>query len=295
MSGKAGRTLAQAKINLGLRILGREPSGYHSIETVFHRLDLADDVTVRITDGPRNLTCDVMHAENAGENLGFRAAQAYSEATGWPSGFEIHIAKRIPIGAGLGGGSADAAAVLRILDTLAPTRLGQKRLAALAASLGSDVPFLASDAVMALATGRGEKIKAMDPLPPKRVRLFVPTYSISTAAAYGALAATRGVYPERKKKWTAASFRTWEMAARNSENDFEEILRNEHPDLDVMLRTGEANGLFLRLTGSGSTVFLIDGVGRDGPARGAISATPEVTSILKTSTAESVVPVEIVG
>ncbi|HXG72636.1 MAG TPA: 4-(cytidine 5'-diphospho)-2-C-methyl-D-erythritol kinase [Gemmatimonadaceae bacterium] len=297
MSGTAGRTLAQSKLNLGLRILGREESGFHSIETVFHRLDLGDDVTVRVTGGGTSLTCDVMRTENAEKNLAFRAARAYSEAAGWPKGFEIDIGKRIPIGGGLGGGSADAAAVLRILDALAPKPLSAKRLSAVAASLGSDVPFLTSDALMALAYGRGEKIEPLDPLPSRRVRLFVPTYGISTAAAYGAIAASRGEYAGRKKAWTAQSFRTWEQAASNSVNDFEAVLRNEHSDMDALLRTGEASGLFLRLTGSGSSVFLVEGVTVAGAktAGSAIPAAPEGTSILKTSTAESVVPVEIVG
>src|SRR3954471_8595902 len=110
----AARVVAQAKLNLLLRVLAREASGYHSIETVFLRLDLGDDVCVRITSG-RSLECNgpAMPADGLGaveKNLAFRAGLAYAEATGWPSGFSIELTKRIPVGGGLGGGSADAGA-----------------------------------------------------------------------------------------------------------------------------------------------------------------------------------------
>src|SRR5205814_282674 len=150
MSLGAGRTLAQAKINLSLRVLGKEPDGFHSIETVFLRIALGDDVRVHIREQARMLRCGVMRDQPPEENLAFRAATLYSAETGWPGGFEIVIKKRIPIGGGLGGGSADAAAVLRILNTLSPSPLSAAALRDLAARLGSDVPFLTSGFVMAL-------------------------------------------------------------------------------------------------------------------------------------------------
>jgi 4-diphosphocytidyl-2-C-methyl-D-erythritol kinase len=155
------RVSAQAKINLILRVLAREASGYHSIESVFLRLDLADQVTVRIAPG-RTLDCHGATLPTAGlgpmeRNLAFRAAVAYAEAVGWPSGFSIDVDKRIPVGAGLGGGSADAGAVLRALDALSPTPLGS-RLVELATPLGADVPFMTIDSPMALAWGRGERL-----------------------------------------------------------------------------------------------------------------------------------------
>ena len=155
------RVSAQAKINLILRVLAREASGYHSIESVFLRLDLSDQVTVRIAPG-RTLDCHGAALPTAGlgpmeRNLAFRAAVAYAEAVGWPSGFSIDVDKRIPVGAGLGGGSADAGAVLRALDALCPTPLGS-RLIELATPLGADVPFMTIDSPMALAWGRGERL-----------------------------------------------------------------------------------------------------------------------------------------
>src|SRR6188472_3643240 len=134
---RVARVAAQAKINLRLRILAREESGYHQIETLFLRLMLADDVVVRIIDGARSLdTTGAVDPRQLGpveRNLAWRAATAYADATGWPAGFAIELTKEIPIGGGLGGGSADAGAVLRALDALAPTPIGEPALLAIAA------------------------------------------------------------------------------------------------------------------------------------------------------------------
>src|SRR5687767_4738103 len=109
--GPAGRLVAQAKVNLALRILAREASGFHGLETLFCRLALGDVLTVRAReDGARSLDSDVATGP-VERNLAWRAAVAYQERTGWPRGFAIEIAKRVPVGGGLGGGSADAGAV----------------------------------------------------------------------------------------------------------------------------------------------------------------------------------------
>src|SRR5256714_2571024 len=170
MSLRGGRTLAQAKINLSLRVLGKEADGFHSIETVFLRLALGDDVRVHIREQARTLRCGVMRDQPQEENLAYRAAALYSQEVGWPRGFEIVIKKRIPIGGGLGGGSADAAAVLRILNKLSQRPVSSTSLQQLAARLGSDVPFLTSDYAMAIGWGRGEKLLELPALPPRDVQ-----------------------------------------------------------------------------------------------------------------------------
>ena len=106
-------------------------------------------------------------------NLAWRAAVAFADATGWPNDFAIEIQKRIPVAGGLGGGSADAAAVLRCLNALAPAPLSRDELLAIAAPLGADVPFLTMEAPLALAWGRGERLLALDPLPSRAVTLVV--------------------------------------------------------------------------------------------------------------------------
>ncbi len=290
----AGRTLAQAKVNLALRILGLNADGYHSIETVFVRLELADSVTVRVTDGARSLRCDAMSGESPRNNLGFRAATLFAEETGWPRGFEIVIEKLIPIGGGLGGGSADAAAVVRILNALSPRRLTGEQLLGLAGKLGADVPFLTSDHLMALAWSRGEKLEPLVPLPSRNLALIVPSRGMSTADAYAMVAASRGRYDPRPRSLMPAMFASWDQAARHSVNEFEPIIGDAFPDLRPWLEVGARLGLLTRLSGSGSTVFLVDAGTKD--SLQAAIASLELdgnTTVIRTRTAASVVPVEI--
>lgn len=296
MSLGAGRTLAQAKINLALRILGKEPDGYHSIETVFMRLALGDDVRVHIRERSRSLRCGVMRDFPQEENLAYRAAALYAEETGWPHGFEIVIKKRIAIGGGLGGGSSDAGAVLRILNTLAEKPLPWERLSAVAERIGSDVAFLASEHVMAMGWGRGEKLLELPTLPSRDVHLFLPPFGIDTGEAYKLLDEARGDAPHGRPELTAEMFDSWESVARNSVNDFEPVMRAQWPVFDALLGRGDEHGLFYRLSGSGSTVFKIPGLwtrATDRTTQPPPLAIPKQTKRLITRTAESVVPVEI--
>jgi 4-diphosphocytidyl-2-C-methyl-D-erythritol kinase len=296
MIGRGGRTLAQAKINLSLRVLGKEPDGFHSIETVFLRLDLGDDVRLHIRAKARTLRCGVMRDQPQDENLAYRAAALFAEENGWPGGFEIVIKKRIPIGGGLGGGSADAAAVLRILNTLSPNPLEPPALLQLAGRLGSDVPFLASDFVMALGWGRGEKLLQLPPLPPRDVQLFFPPFGIDTGEAYALLDASRSAVPRTVPELTAEMFGNWESAARRSVNDFEAVIRRRWPAIDALMTRGDRYGLFYRLSGSGSTVFKVPGIHTRFVERSADLPplqVPEGTKVIVTRTSESVVPVEL--
>jgi 4-diphosphocytidyl-2-C-methyl-D-erythritol kinase len=294
--GRGGRTLAQAKINLSLRVLNREPDGFHSIETVFLRLDLGDDVRLHIRAKARTLRCGVMRDQPQEENLAYRAAALYAEETNWPGGFEIVIKKRIPIGGGLGGGSADAAAVLRILNALSPNPLGSDPLGALASRLGSDVPFLASDFVMALAWGRGEQLLELVALPPRDIQLFFPPFGIDTGEAYALLDASRIARPRAVPELTAEMFGDWDSAAKRSVNDFEAVVRPRFPAIDALMTRGDRHGLFYRMSGSGSTVFKVPGINTrhvEGRADLPPLQVPEGTKVIVTRTAGSVVPVEL--
>jgi len=296
MSERGGRTLAQAKINLSLRVLGKEPDGFHSIETVFLRIGLGDDVRVHIREHARTLRCGVMRDQPESENLAFRAAELFAKETGWPHGFEIVIKKRIPIGGGLGGGSADAAAVLRILNAICDHPVSTGELRTIAFQLGSDVPFLASDFSMALGWGRGEKLLGLPPLPARDAYLFFPPFGVPTGEAYALLDQSRGERARESPDLTAEMFEDWESAARHSVNDFEPVIRKRYPEIDQLLSRGDKYDLFYRLSGSGSTVFKIPGVTRSGiePATDlpAINL-PRGTKRVVTRTADSVVPVEI--
>lgn len=259
MTAPSARVAAQAKLNLHLRILSREESGFHSLETIFHRIDLADDILITATASERTIDVSGPDTGPPESNLAFRAAGAYAEFVGWPSGFRIELTKRIPIGAGLGGGSADAAAVLRALNSLSPQPIPQAQLLQLGAGLGSDIAFLASDAVMALAWGRGERIFECAPLPRQDILLMTPDFSVSTADAYRWLDEDRARTPEPTPIPIVIddiSLSTWQSIARFARNDFEGPVSARHPELAEYLgKLRSSRALFAQMTGSGSTVF----------------------------------------
>ena len=259
----SARVAAHAKLNLALRILAREASGYHQLETVFCRIELADDVVVRVRDDDeRSLDCAGADVGPVEKNLAWRAAVAYAQRDGWPRGFAIEIEKRIPVGGGLGGGSADAGAVLRALNALNPRPLPLHELLAMAGALGADVPFLATATPLALAWGRGERMLALPALPPRDVALVLPPLSVATADAYAWLAASRSEaqaaahYPALLP---LAAVTTWDGALRHSENDFEPVVFAQRPELgDIHARLAEVPGVALaRMSGSGSTLFAL--------------------------------------
>jgi 4-diphosphocytidyl-2-C-methyl-D-erythritol kinase len=264
---REARTAAQAKVNLFLHVLERATSGYHSLETLFARLELADSVIVRTGVVGRSLDCDGPASPPEGfgppeRNLAWRAAELYAEQTGWPGGFEIEVVKNIPAGAGLGGGSSDAGAVLRSLDLMSPRPLG-RRLLELAARLGSDVPFLTSDAVLALAWGRGERMIALRPLPSRPVYL-VPGPFVSTAEAYGWLDGARRETPGGARVHRLEELGSWSAVADVARNDFEDPVFARYPAIrevrDGLQTQGAAVAL---LSGSGGAVFGIFDEGGD--------------------------------
>ena len=273
--------LAQAKINLRLRVLAREASGYHSIETIFQRLDFGDDVTVRVSSG-RSVDCTgpSLPAEGLGpveKNLAYRAAAAYADATGWPNGFAIEIEKHIPVGGGMGGGSADAGAVLRALDALSPSPLGP-RLIEIATGLGADVPFLSIEAPTALAWGRGERMLALRPLPPRPVVLLAPGFSVGTAEAYRWVSEARGTYEADAALVDAASLADWSQVEALATNDFERVVAKRHPRIaelvDELASFGASPAM---MSGSGSTVF------------GIFAETPDVAAIARSTASSPIV------
>ena len=259
---RSARVAAQAKINLLLRVLAREESGYHSIETIFLRLDLADDVVVRVGDDIRGRTLDVrgdaLPEGGLGEttaNLAYRAACAYAAATGWPAGFAIELTKNIPTGAGLGGGSADAGAVLRALDAMSPSPLG-RRLPELAPALGADVAFMTIDSPMALGWGRGERLFPLPALARRPVVILVPAFPVSTKEAYGWLAHDRGSYAARGGLVQASEVDTWEGIAAVAVNEFEPVVGRRHPSIPAYVDAlRDAGALPAMMSGSGSAVF----------------------------------------
>ena len=301
-AARTARVLAQAKVNLLLRVHAREASGFHGLETLFCRLALGDDVEVRALEtGERTL--DVAGADTGPveRNLAWRAAVAFQERAAWPAGFAIAITKRIPVGGGLGGGSADAGAVLRALNALAPRPLPAPELLALALALGSDVPFLATTAPLALAWSRGERLLALPALPARRVVLATFADGVPTPDAYRWLAESRGEWRPTPVLHDPRTLASWDGVAAQAVNDFEPVVFAHRTDV-AQVRAAlagdprapaphDASAMTL-MSGSGATVFRVD----DGePTLGALVARVRkavpAAWLLETATAESVVAV----
>jgi 4-diphosphocytidyl-2-C-methyl-D-erythritol kinase len=292
------RTLAQAKVNLFLRVLAREDSGYHQLETLFCRLDLGDDVVVHVDGRGRSLdvTGGVVPLDGLGpveRNLAWRAADAYSARTGWPNAWAIEIVKRIPVGGGLGGGSADAGAVLRCLNALAPEPLDARALLDVAGTLGADVPVVTIDAPRALAWGRGDRLLPLRPLPARDVALACFPFGVPTPDAFRWLdEATAGAV--NASALDEATLADWSGIAMMAHNDFEPVVAARFPQIAGVLSTwrtlasGVAPSLTL-LSGSGATVFHI----ADGLPNGIATGLDPSVMVVRTRTANRVVGVEL--
>jgi len=305
----AATVRAQAKINLFLKVVGREASGYHHLETLFCRIDLADVVSVRLTPTSRSLDCSGPELPAAGlgtvpQNLAWRAAVAYADVARWPSGFAIEIEKHIPVSAGLGGGSADAGAVLRALNGLNSRPLDDDVLQQIGRTLGADVPFLTqATSAAALAFGRGDNWHAIPDLPERHCILAMPAVGVDTSAAYAWLDEARGWTDSvGDGKTTLEDFPpafSWDDVRRTAHNDFESVVFAAVPEIastwrylsGVVERT-DLNG-FTRLSGSGSASFGILAGGRPAPER-LEPAPPGVRTIVSRTSArvESVDPID---
>ena len=243
---------APAKINLNLRVLGRNAAtGYHDIETWMVPLTLADDLRVELTESPGiALTCSDPELDNGSGNLAWKAAELFLRETGQSGGAAIELHKHIPHGAGLGGGSSDAAAVLKALNELAGKPLDGSALQNLAAQLGSDVPFFIRS-MPSIARGRGEILQEK-PLPaPLDLLLLKPPFPVPTAWAYAA-------YADRKfcpAEWTAPQLHD----GIEIFNDLERAVFRKYLLLPVIKEWLLKHSLVAAagMTGSGSCMFAI--------------------------------------
>ncbi|TAE78866.1 MAG: 4-(cytidine 5'-diphospho)-2-C-methyl-D-erythritol kinase [Verrucomicrobia bacterium] len=181
---------APAKLNLSLRVLRRREDGFHEIDSLMVRLPgLCDRLTFRPAASDA-FSCDDPSVPSDGSNLVLKARDAYRVASGRAQPLAIHLEKRVPHGAGLGGGSSDAAATLQALDRLSDEPLGTERLMEIAATLGSDIPFFLGGAT-ARARGRGERIDAAPNPPALRLVLLKPSFGVATPDAYGRWAGSK--------------------------------------------------------------------------------------------------------
>jgi 4-diphosphocytidyl-2-C-methyl-D-erythritol kinase len=249
---------APAKVNLFLRILAREEGGYHGLETLFCALSMAD--AVRVQRGAPGIRLQVEGAVDTGppeRNLCVRAAERFHAAIGTSPAVDIHLAKRIPSAAGMGGGSSDGAATLRALNALHGEPLDGAALLRLAIELGSDVPFFACGSALTLAWSRGERLLALPPLPPRPVIVAHPGVAMPTAEAFRRIAERRGGgYAPDARSLALQDLRGWESVEPLAENDFEAVVAEEIPFIDLArsaLRQGGA--CIAMMAGSGSSVF----------------------------------------
>lgn len=256
------RVHAPAKVNLGLRVAALRGDGFHEIDTVFVTLDLADRLTLVLTEGADGiegrtvagigLPAGTAPAMDAG-NLAWRAAAAWRRATGSSYGVRIELEKHVPVAAGLGGGSSDAGAVLRGLARLAPRPgAGRGDLQAVATALGSDVPFFAAGLPAARGRGRGERLEELE-VPVGHLVLANPRLAVSAGEAYGCLGAFGAPQPPEV---TLAALRRGEPPAWR--NDLQPGVMRRHPAVREAWTALRDLGLVSPLmSGSGATVFAL--------------------------------------
>ncbi len=252
---------APAKVNLFLKILGRRPDGFHSLVSVFHTVGVWDEISISRARYFK-FTAQGLPVPRGDDNLCARAYRLLSSEARFKTAVRIHLIKRIPLGAGLGGGSSDAAACLLGLDRALDLKLGSRRLLKLAARLGSDVPFFLMGKA-ALGRGRGERLAAL----PSRLKAWAvilkPYYSVSTKLAYRAFDRRR----DRSTRSTGALAGLCRAIAHGSLsgleviNDFTEIVDALHPKNRFLLDGLRDAGLKPAfLSGSGSAVV---GIGKN--------------------------------
>jgi 4-diphosphocytidyl-2-C-methyl-D-erythritol kinase len=244
-----------AKINLGLQIVRRREDGYHDIETVFHRIRLHDTLHFSPHDRGIALDSDSAGAPPDERNLVHRAARAVFECCGFTGGVRISLEKRIPIGAGLGGGSADAAAVLRHLPSYLGRSMTEEERFDIAVSIGSDVPYFLQSG-SAHARGRGELLTYFTLSLPYWILLVYPGIHVSTAWAYGAFMFNPHLPLHPLKDLVTANVDAPAVWVNKLRNDFEPIVFKEHEAVmrvkEILYLTGAD---FALMSGSGSSVF----------------------------------------
>lgn len=253
------------KINLVLNVLGKRPDGFHELETVMQPVPVEDTLSFQLRPAAGvALTCNNPALPLDASNLVVRAAEAFLQAAKLERGLKIHLEKRIPIAAGLGGGSGNAAATLLALNELFGQPLDQAHLHGLAAALGSDVPFFLQDRP-AWATGRGERVVPVEPfdcLRPVRALLVHPGFGVSTRWAYQALARFPSAWQgQRGRAETLISLlRQGELtsAARALYNSLEAPVLKKYPILHLFQEfLREEGALAALMSGSGSTTFAL--------------------------------------
>jgi 4-diphosphocytidyl-2-C-methyl-D-erythritol kinase len=261
---RTARLKSLAKINLDLRVLAKRPDGFHNLRTVFQTISLADILDIRY-EPARRTEITIADALEIPNNLILKAAQLALHAMKTQARLHFTLIKQIPMGAGLGGGSSNAAAVLLALPVLAGRPLSLETLVQIGAQLGSDVPFFLTGGT-ALALDRGIELYDLPDLAREPLLLVLPGVHVSTGPAYGALGRSLTFTPLSSSINSFQAFvralgrkRSAVAASAFSANDFETVVFKQHPQIRKIAGRLRALGVpdVVRMTGSGSTIFAL--------------------------------------
>ena len=251
---------AFAKLNLTLDVLGKREDGYHDMKSVMQTISIRDDIEIDVGTGkPWKLSCDKEGIPCDEKNLAWKAAKVYLDTIGKdPDGLEIRITKRIPSQAGMGGGSADAAAVLRALNRHYGHPLSIAALAELGGLVGSDVPFCVLGGT-AVAEGRGERLRKLPDMPDCVFVVCKPEFSVSTPELYAKIDETViGKRPDHSAMESAILSGDIGAVAQNLYNVFDPVVTADHLELNYIKSIFNSYGsVGQQMTGSGSAVFCI--------------------------------------
>ncbi len=245
---------AYAKINLGLYIVGKRSDGFHNIETIFYHINLFDELHLSAAN-EISILCTNPKVPTDGTNVCWKAVELLQNELGTTRGVKIALKKNIPTGAGLGGGSSDAAAILRYLPKLWNVHAQPSLLEKIALQLGSDVPFFLSNS-SAYAEGRGELLQKIVLTLPYWIILINPHIHVSTPWAYRRLSEKRnGVFPARQRLFDQFSHSPIQTIL-DSKNDFEDVVFDEFPPIKkIKTQLSEFGAAVSLMSGSGSSVF----------------------------------------
>ena len=249
---------AYAKINLSLDVTGTRPDGYHEMRMIMQSVDLCDDVKISLTQtGEIRIRTNFRFLPSDGRNIAVKAARAFFDAVGEKkAGADITLKKRIPVCAGLGGGSSDAAAVLRALNFMTGAKLPPERLEELGAGLGSDVPFCVRGGTQ-LAEGRGEKLKALPKLPDCAVVICKPSFSVSTPELFRRVDSRRGHnHPDTEGMIASIEHGELRGVTQRLYNVFEDVPgRHRSAAAEIKSRLLDLGAMGTVMSGTGPSVF----------------------------------------
>ena len=257
--GRSITLKAPAKINLFLKIINRRPDGYHEVISLMQKVELFDILELSREGETVRLSCPGSDLPEDQDNLVYRAAQAFIAATGKKTGIRIYLEKKIPVAAGLGGGSSDAAAVLRGLNILLGAGLNLEDLALIARPLGADVPFFIQDYSAAIATGIGDRLEEFEPLKGLWLLLVNPGFGLSTKWVYENFPLTTGANPyilARVRKMQENPLEATPSLFIEFGNDLEVVSMGRFPEIGEIKNELKLAGAVVSLmSGSGPTVF----------------------------------------